>query len=150
MFGRTAMTITLVSLLTTACADRKSGPGAVPPKTNQGLTCAAKFSSGACVSVAWEKSPTTKGPAAFSFTLFNEYKDSGKPTRLDWTGPVAVVPWMPSMGHGVEEEVSVTKLGEGQYRASNVTFSMRGKWELRILLKDGDLIKDEATLPLTL
>jgi hypothetical protein len=44
---------------------------------------------------------------------------------------VTVVPWMPSHAHGASVEPSVTALGSGRYRVSDVALFMPGRWELR-------------------
>jgi hypothetical protein len=56
---------------------------------------------------------------------------------------VAVVPWMPSMGHGSEPNVTqVTPQGNGVYLVTNVVFFMPGYWELRTTF--GNKVNDSA------
>lgn len=51
---------------------------------------------------------------------------------------VTVVPWMPSMGHGVMEKPVITERGGGVYTIDNVVFSMTGHWQLKVTVdKDG-------------
>jgi hypothetical protein len=51
---------------------------------------------------------------------------------------MAVVPWMPSMGHGVFEKPVVTERGGGLYSVDNIILIMGGHWQLKIhVKKDG-------------
>ena len=45
---------------------------------------------------------------------------------------VAIVPWMPAMGHGTSEVPTVLEQGSGIYIASNVNFFMPASWQLRM------------------
>ena len=45
---------------------------------------------------------------------------------------LAVVPLMPSMGHGTHVTPVVTPRGEGYYRVEEILFTMAGPWELRV------------------
>lgn len=62
---------------------------------------------------------------------------------------LAVVLWMPSMGHG-SSPVTIERLDRGTYRVSEVFFTMAGDWEIRVQLKAGNDVKSEAILPLSL
>jgi hypothetical protein len=44
---------------------------------------------------------------------------------------IAVVPWMPAMGHGTSIVPTVTPQGDGKYLVTNLSFFMPGTWELR-------------------
>ena len=44
---------------------------------------------------------------------------------------VAIVPFMPAMGHGSSTTPTVTGQGQGTYVASDVVMPMAGQWELR-------------------
>lgn len=45
---------------------------------------------------------------------------------------IRVVPWMPTMGHGVLSKPRVIERGAGLYAIENLEASMEGTWELRI------------------
>jgi hypothetical protein len=45
---------------------------------------------------------------------------------------IAIVPWMPAMGHGASLVPTVSPQGHGVYIAQNVEFSMPAAWQLRI------------------
>jgi hypothetical protein len=59
---------------------------------------------------------------------------------------VAVVPWMPAMGHGASVAPSVVGKGGGVYVVSNVDCYMPGRWELRATF--GGEVNDRATIAL--
>lgn len=46
---------------------------------------------------------------------------------------------MPAHGHGSGTSPTVEALGDGEYRAFPVTFTMPGKWEVKIHATSGDL-----------
>lgn len=51
---------------------------------------------------------------------------------------ITVTPWMPGMGHGVNEEPVVIERGGGLYSIENIMLIMGGHWELRLnIAKDG-------------
>jgi hypothetical protein len=58
---------------------------------------------------------------------------------------VAVVPWMPAMGHGTSMTPTVTPRGNGDYFVTNVVCAMPGTWEIRVT-GVGD---DTTVIPLT-
>ncbi len=45
---------------------------------------------------------------------------------------LAIVPWMPAMGHGTATVPTVSPQGEGVYIVQNVDFFMASTWQLRI------------------
>jgi hypothetical protein len=57
---------------------------------------------------------------------------------------VAVVPWMPAMGHGTSVKPAVEAKGNGRYVVSRVNMYMGGKWDLRITISGA--ATDSATL----
>lgn len=50
---------------------------------------------------------------------------------------IAVVPWMPEMGHGVKEKPAITERGGGLYSVENVEITMPGLWEVRVKIDRG-------------
>lgn len=62
---------------------------------------------------------------------------------------IAVVPWMPAMGHGTSVVPTVTDEGGGVYIADNVNFFMPANWQLRMTFSshaDGAMgVTDSAT-----
>jgi hypothetical protein len=57
---------------------------------------------------------------------------------------VAMVPWMPAMGHGSSIAPTVTAAGGGRYVVDDVSLFMPGRWELRTTLR-GTATDDVAT-----
>ena len=56
---------------------------------------------------------------------------------------VTVIPWMPSMGHGVMQKPVVMERGGGLYSVENVVLSMTGHWQLQVKVAKDDKT-DEA------
>jgi hypothetical protein len=74
-----------------------------------------------------------------TLTLTN---DQGQAT--DAPSDLAVQLWMPSMGHG-SSPVRVTRTELGSYSAAGIYFIMPGQWEVRIQLKTGREVTEQAT-----
>lgn len=111
-------------------------------------TCEARFTSGYCVSLAWEKLPTEQDFGAFVFKVFRPNRADGSPVLEDLTNTPSVLLWMPDMGHG-SSPVSAERLDIGTYRVAKVFFTMHGDWQIRLQVKEGGKVKDEAVLPFT-
>jgi hypothetical protein len=62
---------------------------------------------------------------------------------------VAVVPWMPDMGHGASTTPTVEKMGGGRYVISNVELFMPGRWDLRTTISgpSQDSVTPEFEIP---
>jgi hypothetical protein len=56
---------------------------------------------------------------------------------------IAVVPWMPAMGHGASVQPAVTAKGGGKYVVDDVDFFMPGQWQLRMTFSGA--VEDHAT-----
>lgn len=57
---------------------------------------------------------------------------------------LAVLPWMPAMGHGSSVKPTVTAEGSGRYRVDDLALFMPGRWELRTTITGA--AADTATL----
>lgn len=146
----------LMALILVSCAEAHyAPPGNVDHgrPQQQGLTCQAKFASGACVSFAWEKMPTEDEAGSFIFKTFRVNETDGSAVLEDLTGAenrtMSVVLWMSSMGHG-SSPVTVERLDVGTFRATNVFFSMKGAWDIRFQVKEGKQVNDQAVVAITL
>ncbi len=138
----------LMALFSAGCADRNYAPSVKIDRPDEKVgTCQATFSSGLCVSMSWEKVPTESDFGAFTFQTLRANPEHNSASAEDPANSVAVVLWMPSMGHG-SSPVFVEKLGIGSYRATQVFFTMRGDWEIRFQLKDQNGVHDQASIPL--
>ena len=102
-----------------------------------------------CILWAWEKVPTAKesGILMIKIVRSNFLDDSAIP--VDIAKNPEVVLWMPSMGHG-STPTKVFKADVGSYQVQDVFFIMPGEWQIRVQLKNGEVIEDEAILPFTL
>jgi len=128
-----------------SCAHSKyAGSKDSPAETSQG-GCDLEFKqSKLCATLTWEKKPSEEDPGSFVL----EFHGQEEPTQFaEPVNSVAVVLWMPSMGHG-GAPVSIERLGMGQYRVSKVLFLMRGDWEIQVQLKKGSQILDQAVKPI--
>jgi len=56
---------------------------------------------------------------------------------------ITIQPWMPAMGHGSPYDGAVLEVGDGDYRAQEVSLFMAGRWELRTTIGPGG---ERATL----
>jgi hypothetical protein len=74
--------------------------------------------------------PLRRGMQAFQVRIRDAA--SGKPVA----GVVlSVQPWMPSMGHGIQEVPRVTEREAGTFDVTDTDLFMPGAWELRFTLK---------------
>ncbi len=112
--------------------------------TNRTLTdsdCSLSYAqSDLCGQILWEKVPTESEMGSF---LLKFHLQSSPKELIDPSYTVQVVLWMPSMGHG-SSPVKIQKIETGVYRIYNVFFIMPGEWEIRIQLKDGANVIDQA------
>jgi hypothetical protein len=139
---RRALLLGLLPLALSACASPK-----YEPPVSAGAATAA-FASHAAVDVTWEKEPTETEMGSFLFDTYRLSPVDGAKVPEDLGPSLGVALWMPSMGHG-SSPVTVDRLGEGKYRASNVFFVMRGAWEIHVQVKSGKETTDEAVLAYT-
>ena len=113
---------------------------------DQPLAAHLVFKQGALHMHAGFQSPPVVGKESI---LILEAKNPENHQPVDLNDSVEVALWMPSMGHG-SSPVTVERLDTGTYRASEVFFTMKGDWEIRIQLKEGDEVRDQAIVPITL
>lgn len=94
-----------------------------------------------CVSFNWLTQPDTQNFGSFEFKFFaQETPDTSvSPTG----GVVSVLLWMPSMGHG-SSPVTLEKIKDGEYKATQVFFIMPGSWEIHIQIKNDKTVVDEV------
>lgn len=147
MFGKLMIPF-LMMLSLGSCAEPNYAVATEDTNTKSNVKCVAQFSSGLCVNYHWEQQPSG---TSFGSFIFETFRIDGSQNLMieDIPHQAAVVLWMPDMGHG-SSPVTVEKLGPGRYRASQVFFSMRGLWEIRIQSKEGHEVRDQAVIELTL
>jgi hypothetical protein len=141
-----------MALMFAACADRRYVQEN-PPQNASGKStydCELAFAqSGVCVSYKWEKLPSEKDPGQMVFRLFTLDGLDGFPQLYGTDQGIVVEIWMPAMGHG-SAPVTVERLKDGTYRATNMYFIMPGEWEIRFQISNGDTVIDEALATYTL
>jgi hypothetical protein len=144
VFGKAA----LVFLMLAGCADpkyvsRDGGPNSSQKAVSERAELPNSKSS---VWLDWEKIPTSEDFGSFTLKFGRENAADKSPVVQDVEGEIAVVIWMPSMGHA-SSPVTVAKVDTGTYRATQVFFTMPGDWEIRIQrLGTGTLI-EQAVFP---
>lgn len=106
--------------------------------------CTVRFNvSGHCLSWKWEKKPTASESGTLVFKTYRPNLFDGTPVQVD--ADVALILWMPSMGHG-SAPTTVSRLDVGTYRADEVYFIMPGEWDLRFQIISENAVKDEAVV----
>ncbi len=115
-----------------------------------GSDCSIQFKgSQMCLSWYWEKKPTSTDAGSFIFKTYRLNTLDATAIELNPVSGPQVLLWMPSMGHGSTPTQTV-QLDVGTYRAENVFFIMPGEWEMKFQIKDGDIVRDEAIILITL
>jgi len=137
---RSLIFLVIASLI--ACAQPKDADPTRDPAYTLS-NCEFQFTtSNVCAHLIWEKRPTDQENGMFVL----EFKNPDDGQFIDPRDQVAADLFMPSMGHG-SSAVNVVKLSPGQYRVSDVHFIMRGDWEIRVQLKNGSTVLEQATMP---
>lgn len=86
----------------------------------------------------WAQTPNSTDAQEFLLDL------QGDLSQID---DLAVILWMPSMGHG-SAPVKIERLSESQFRVTRVYFIMPGDWEVRMTLKKSGQVLDQLFIPL--
>lgn len=152
MFDKLTIAITALWLFT-ACADPKYvSRESTPQIENQEKVAVADIvwpQSNLSIWLKWELMPTEEKFGSFILKIGHPNSADRTPVLQDIEGDVAVVLWMPSMGHG-SSPITVERIDVGTYRASKVFFTMPGDWEIRVQRKSGGLILEQAALAIRL
>ena len=92
-------------------------------------------------SITWIKEPADEEAGSFTLRFWSTKLGTEQGPYVDPGHVVAVKLWMPSMGHG-SSPVKVEQIKDqaggavaGVYEATDVFFSMGGKWEIWVQLK---------------
>ncbi len=100
-----------------------------------------------CVSLKWIQFPTQKNYG--SFNLQFERLEPNSDPREDIIGQLiqrlAIVLWMPSMGHG-SVPVAISPINKTSLSVTHVFFIMPGEWEIRVQIKKGAQQIDEQVI----
>ena len=93
-----------------------------------------------CASLTWNMGPNQE-ESAFTLKFWKVTEDSN--SLVDPAFSVWTQLWMPAMGHG-SSPVMITRLATGIYAVTKVYFIMPGSWDIRIQLKNGKNVVEQA------
>ncbi|WP_342376107.1 FixH family protein [Myxococcus stipitatus] len=116
----------------------ESGPAARAPLSAPVATVTST-SGRLRIDVSTDVLPLRRGPRSFLIRVTES--TTGKPVlglRL------AVQPWMPTMGHGLDEPVRITARSDSDFEVSDLDLFMPGAWELRLTLSG--TVDDKAVI----
>ncbi|WP_413581833.1 FixH family protein [Bdellovibrio sp. HCB288] len=144
--------LVLLLLALSACAR----PDYIDPKLNESAQsnpdeeCALQLSlANLCAKLEWTLGPQSPAESEFILKFWNKSDTVSGGTLVDPEDTLSAILWMPSMGHG-SSPVTIEKIETGVYRVRRVYFIMPGDWEVRIYLKNGSTVIDQATVSLLL
>ncbi len=119
----------------------------------EAVTCPLAFPKhGLCASVEWLVTPNDQDPASFTLRFWSADEGTVSGPYANPGLSVGVKLWMPDMGHGsapVTVESARDSDGHvlpGIYNGSGASFIMPGDWEVRVQLKNGTALSEEAIL----
>lgn len=139
----------LITLLLMACAEPKyetkvvANPHSIVEEAALETCEVALEDLGLCVLWKWEEVPTSSKAGQLIFKVARPNELDGSPLPVEIPFDVALVLWMPDMGHG-STPTRVERVDVGSYRATDVFFVMPGEWDLRFQLKEEGDLRDEA------
>lgn len=122
-------------------APQQEGAGAAAPMVSVSST--ASTSGRLRVELFASALPLRKGLQQFRVKVTEA--ETGKPAQ---GLQLAIQPWMPSMGHGIEDKPRVTPGAPGEFEVSALDLFMPGAWELR--LEFSGAVSDRAVVALQL
>jgi hypothetical protein len=128
-------------------------PGPTMARSQQRGDCPLAFPEhGMCAELTWDQTPTDQDPASFSLRFWTSQEGTAQGPYASPSDTVYVKLWMPSMGHGsapiilVQAKDNVGQVISGVYLGSYVNFVMPGMWQVKIQLKQGTAVSEEADL----
>jgi len=138
----------LISIISCARPDyANNGESAAPTaeKTAVVSNCKVKFSTESlCVSLRWLTSVSTSSAGSLEIKFWPETGNEAGP-YVNSLYVLGVALWMPAMGHG-SSPVTLTQKGPGEYVVENMYFTMRGDWDIQLLLKDNRKIIEKQVI----
>jgi hypothetical protein len=118
--------------------------GTYTKAAGQGSCPLAFPKEGLCASIVWGEAPNSAEENKFTLSFFNP--QVGTAAAGPFVKPVQTVfvfLWMPKMGHG-SSPVTIDVASDGVYNLSRVYFIMQGDWQVRVQLRAGQALVDEA------
>lgn len=145
------VSIALLSLSNAACGyspilnHDTASPEAPRRTTIHAGDCELEFpQAGLCASFEWGGELTSEDDMTATIKFWSRADGSAAGPYRDADGEVAVQLWMPDMNHG-SRKVTVQAQGEGIYSATRISFSMPGKWEVRLQIKKNGHVHEQAS-----
>jgi YtkA-like len=117
------LSVALSFSLLAACSSATTGPSSGSLVTTTSATGAL------LIDVTTSPQPPVQGMNVATLVV----TDSATHAPVDGLS-LAVVPWMPAMGHGTSLVPTVDAMGHGKYEVSNLSLFMAGEWELRLTI----------------
>lgn len=77
--------------------------------------------------------PVKVGINSMKLTIYENKSERPVNKKLD----IEVVPWMPKHEHGLTDAPVVREIEKGQYLIEGINFSMPGRWEVYVRMRDG-------------
>ena len=105
--------------------------------------------SGLCASLTWNTALSSDAENSATLRFWDKATGSASGPYRDADGEVAMMLWMPAMGHG-SSPIKISPLGDGVYSASQIYFIMPGSWEVRVQIKKNHQLFEQAVLAVTL
>lgn len=141
--------VVVLAFLLTACAKPNyvgADPAVIQPKVEN---CDFRFKqSQQCVSITWEKPPGERKLGSFLAKTYRLNSADRSIVLENAPGTIDIDLRMPDMGgHGSNAPISVQHVDVGTYRVEGVLFSMRGRWDIHVQIKQGNVVRDEAIIP---
>lgn len=141
------ITIFLFLFVLSSCAQANyQDPNLAAAPQAQGSCSLVLTQSQLCIDLVWDNLPTNNDTGSFHLLFYQQNNTS---VRLDPPYTLAVQLWMPSMGHG-SSPVKIQKRDTGIFDVTNVFFVMPGEWEIRIQIKNGSSLVDQAIQKITI
>ncbi len=130
---------------------RIGAPGEIERTANSGdstQACPLDFPAhGLCASIVWVGNVVADQENEFTLSFWSKARSSSAGPYQTPQLEVGVQLWMPSMGHGSSPVRPVLK-EEGVYSAPRVFFLMPGDWDIRVQLKKGRSVVEQAIYPI--
>lgn len=128
--------VVAIGLVGAGCSSAE--PASSAPASFSGPPLLSMPSRAGTYDIAIRTSPSTlsQGDQSVEYTVTSS-SDGSPSSGLS----LAIVPWMPAMGHGTSVVPSVAETAPGVYVASSVDWYMPGQWVLRTTITapaDGD------------
>ena len=112
--------------------------------------CPLEFpKSGLCASITWDSALSSENENTATLRFWDKATGAEAGPYRDAQGEVAVMLWMPAMGHG-SSPVTVSAQGAGVYEVSKAYFIMPGAWDVRVQIKQNHQLFEQAVLSVNL